>query len=45
MSTSNDIDVWLDSVKNGNILSERNLRMLCVKIKDILIDESNVLQI
>ena len=37
-----DPDKWLDIVKNGGILPERDLRVLCEKIKEILIEESNV---
>ena len=37
-----EIDNWLYSVKNGEILPERELRILCDKIKEILIEESNV---
>ena len=37
-----DIDNWLDTVKNGTILPERELRILCEKAKEILIEESNV---
>lgn len=40
-----EIDNWLDTIQNGTILPERELRMLCEKIKEILIEESNVKQI
>ena len=36
------IDIWLETVKNGTILPERELRILCEKVKEILIEESNV---
>ena len=36
------MDRLLEIVKNGGILPERDLRMLCEKIKEILIEESNV---
>jgi serine/threonine-protein phosphatase 6 catalytic subunit len=42
MSRSNDIDSWLETVKDGQILSELNLRLLCEKVKEILVEESNV---
>lgn len=42
MSGSGDIDQWLATVKEGKILLERDLRMLCEKVKEILIEESNV---
>ena len=37
-----DADRWLETVKGGTILPERELRILCEKIKEILIEESNV---
>ena len=37
-----DVDIWLETVKNGTILPERELRILCEKVKEILIEESNV---
>ena len=37
-----DIDNWLETLKNGTILPERELRILCEKVKEILIEESNV---
>lgn len=40
--TSSNIDQWLDTVKSGKCLAERDLRILCEKIKEILIEESNV---
>ena len=40
--SSGDIDRWLETVKSGTILPERELRILCEKVKEILIEESNV---
>ena len=40
--TKTDVDSWLATVKDGGILPERDLRILCEKIKEILIEESNV---
>jgi len=42
MACKNDADSWLEIVKDGRILPEKDLRILCEKIKEILIDESNV---
>lgn len=42
MSGQCDIDAWLEKVKGGGILPERDLRLLCEKIKELLIEESNV---
>lgn len=38
----NDVDSWLSTVREGGVLPERDLRLLCEKIKEILIEESNV---
>jgi serine/threonine-protein phosphatase 6 catalytic subunit len=40
--SGSDINTWLETVKGGTILSERELRILCEKVKEILIEESNV---
>ncbi len=37
-----DIDNWLEIVKGGKVLPERDLRILCEKVKELLIEESNV---
>jgi hypothetical protein len=42
MSGTSDADQWLETVKNGGVLPERDLRILCEKVKEILIEESNV---
>jgi serine/threonine-protein phosphatase 6 catalytic subunit len=42
MSGESDIDAWVETVKNGQILHERELRILCEKVKELLIEESNV---
>lgn len=42
MSQNSNVDQWLETVKDGKILPERDLRILCEKIKEILIEESNV---
>jgi hypothetical protein len=39
---STDIDRWLSHLKEGQVLPERDLRMLCEKIKELLVEESNV---
>ena len=46
MTTSHcDIDQWLNLVKNGGVLPERDLRILCEKVKEILIEESRLARI
>ena len=37
-----DIDSWLAVCRDGGLLGERQLRILCEKAKEIFIDESNV---
>ena len=37
-----DVDAWIATCKDGGILPERDLRVLCEKIKELLIEESNV---
>lgn len=39
---SEKVDRWLSTVQAGNVLPERDLRLLCEKIKEILIEESNI---
>lgn len=41
-SFKNDPDAWLEQIKQGKILDERDLRVLCEKVKELLIEESNV---
>jgi len=35
-------DKWLEQIKEGNCLTERDLKKLCDKLKEILCEESNV---
>jgi len=42
MSGKSDVDSWLATVKDGGVLPGRDLRILCEKMKEILIEESNV---
>lgn len=42
MSGQSDVDNWFQTVKGGGVLPERDLRILCEKVKEILIEESNV---
>jgi len=37
-----DIDKYIQTLKSGQCLPERDLRLLCEKVKEILIEESNV---
>ena len=41
-TAKNDPDLWLQQVREGKILPERDLRVLCEKVKELLIEESNV---
>ena len=42
MSGKLDLDYWLQEVKSGSLIPERELRILCEKVKEVLIEESNV---
>jgi serine/threonine-protein phosphatase 6 catalytic subunit len=37
-----NIDEYLSILKEGKCLTERDLRMVCEKIKELLMEESNV---
>ena len=39
---SSNVDAWLEMVKGGTLLPEKDLRQLCEKVKEILIEESNL---
>jgi len=39
---SGNIDSWLETVKSGKLLPEKDLRILCEKVKEILVEESNL---
>jgi hypothetical protein len=42
-SSSNDVDGWLEKLRvDKEILEERDLRMLCIKVKELLCEESTV---
>lgn len=40
-----EIDRWLSVLREGNILPERSVRLLCDKVKEILISEANIVQL
>jgi len=37
-----DVDKWLGKVKAGDCLTEKEIRILCEKVKEILVEESNL---
>jgi hypothetical protein len=37
-----NVDKCIETIKEGSILNERELRLICEKVKEILIEESNV---
>ena len=37
-----NIEKWLSMAKDAKVLPERDLRILCEKVKEILIEESNI---
>ena len=42
MSGKTNVDVWLNQLYDGKCLSERDLRIACELMKELLIEESNV---
>jgi hypothetical protein len=43
MDTSGmDVDKWMEHVKTCKFLEEPDLKMLCEKVKELLLEESNV---
>ena len=45
MSAKTNADRWLSDVKDGNLLSERDLRRLCELVKELLLEESNIVSV
>ena len=37
-----DLDKWIEEIKKGGCLPEQDIFKLCEKVKEILIEESNV---
>ena len=37
-----NVDQWLEMLKRGECLDEKSLRLLCEKVKEVLIEESNL---
>jgi len=42
MGKGSNVDEWLESLKKGNPLPERELRKLCERVKEVLIEENNL---
>ena len=40
-----DIDSWIAHCRDGGILPERKLRLLCEMVKQVLIEEGNVVEV
>ena len=40
-----DIDSWLAHCRDGGILPERQLRILCEMTKEVLIEEGNIVHV
>ena len=40
-----DIDEYTETLKEGGILEETELKQLCDKVKEIMMDENNIVQI
>ena len=39
-----DIDAWIETLKDGGILDENQLKLLWDKAKEIMMDENNIIQ-
>lgn len=39
-----DVDEWIETLKEGGILEETELKLLCDKAKEIMMDENNIIQ-
>lgn len=37
-----DLDEWINSLRNGQLLHEMDLKAVCFRVKGILMEESNV---
>jgi len=42
MATDANLDAWIESVRNCDHLTENQLKLLCDRVKEILMEESNV---
>lgn len=42
MGTKQDLDLWIEQLKKCEYIKEGEVKTLCMKAKEILIDESNV---
>ena len=40
-----DLDEHIETLKEGGILEENDLKQICDKVKEILIDENNIIQV
>ena len=40
-----DVDQWIEQLRNGEILKETEVKILCNKAKDILNNEDNVIRV
>lgn len=38
-------DKWLESLKKGELISEKDIKILCDRVKEILMEESNVVPV
>lgn len=45
MQKRSNLDSWIAHTLDGGILPERDIQILCEKVKEILIDESNVVHV
>ena len=41
-ATNNDVDLWIEQLKKCEYIKEAEVKALCTRAKEILIEESNV---
>ena len=42
MTNKSDVDGYIETLKSGKCIPERDLRIVCERVKNMLIEESNV---
>ena len=40
-----DIDIYMERAKKGELIEELAIKLLCIKIKEIFVNEDNILKI
>ena len=42
MSSESDVDVYIETLRSGEIIPERAVKRLCSSVSELLVEESNV---